>query len=111
MPKGRTPPDWVYDCVREGNPVSKLQRRGNVGELGTRARWICSFFTWLPHNPATLLRLLMDQVTKGGSPHLLDTGDVPRDILDRNGVFDRQPMALAFNACFVNEYSTIGRQT
>ena len=40
--------------------------------------------------------------------HLLDTGNMSRDILDRNRVFNSQAMALALYPGLVNENPAIG---
>ena len=43
--------------------------------------------------------------------HLLDTGNMSRDILDRNRVFNSQAMALALYPGLVNQDTTIGGET
>lgn len=47
---------------------------------------------------------------KRGSPYLLNTGNVPGDVLDRDGVLDGQAVGLAFHACAVDEDASVGRQ-
>ena len=48
---------------------------------------------------------------EGERTHLLDTGDMSRDILDRDGVLHRQSVALALYACLVDEDTAVGVET
>lgn len=59
----------------------------------------------LPDSPS------QNRVRTGARTYLLDSSNVPRDVLDRDGVLDRQPVRLALCPCAVDQDARVGGET